>query len=253
MAVQPRRTRTARSLVPFFTLGLVALCLAGCPFGPPVVTGSVTVTLLPDTISALGAMWRVDGGGWTPSGAAVNDLVAGAHTVTFRDIVGWQTPEAQTFTVASAEPVALDATYTAIAHTLTIAVEGQGATVPAAGSASYAYGANVSILATPSAGWAFTEWRGDLTGAANPASLTMDADKTVTAVFTQLSYILTIAVAGGGQTVPAAGVYTYPSGATVTITAEPSNGWAFSRWEGALTGNANPGSCTMDSPKTVTA
>jgi hypothetical protein len=44
-------------------------------------------------------------------------------------------------------------------------------------------GALVTLTATPDPGFAFEHWSGDLSGQANPAPLTMDADKEVMAVF----------------------------------------------------------------------
>jgi hypothetical protein len=39
----------------------------------------------------------------------------------------------------------------------------------------------------PDSGWELSGWSGDLTGSANPATITMDANKTVTATFTETS------------------------------------------------------------------
>ena len=49
---------------------------------------------------------------------------------------------------------------------------------------SYTPGTVVTLTATPATGYTFTGWSGSLTGATNPATITMDADKTVTATFT---------------------------------------------------------------------
>ncbi|MCX6868535.1 MAG: hypothetical protein NTV46_20480 [Verrucomicrobia bacterium] len=48
----------------------------------------------------------------------------------------------------------------------------------------YLYHANASLTATPIPGYLFTGWTGDATGAANPLSVLMDSDKTVSATFT---------------------------------------------------------------------
>jgi hypothetical protein len=65
--------------------------------------------------------------------------------------------------------------------TLTVRTEGGGSVSPSGGS--YDAGALLLLTATPDPGFAFTSWEGDLTGAANPATLTLDRDKSVTAVF----------------------------------------------------------------------
>jgi uncharacterized repeat protein (TIGR02543 family) len=65
--------------------------------------------------------------------------------------------------------------------TLTSAPTGQGLIQ---GAGSYAINATVSVSATPSPGYLFTGWTGDATGADNPLSVLMNADKTITANFT---------------------------------------------------------------------
>lgn len=70
----------------------------------------------------------------------------------------------------------------AVQHNLTITTQGSG-TVAAAPEGPYDSGTVVTLTATPESGWSFQEWTGDLSGNANPASITLDADKAVTAVF----------------------------------------------------------------------
>ncbi|MCX6096908.1 MAG: stalk domain-containing protein [Caldiserica bacterium] len=70
-------------------------------------------------------------------------------------------------------------------------------------SSSYARGAVIHLAATPSVGYTFSGWSGDLTGTTNPATITMDADKIVTATFTRLpSYTLTPSTGTGGSVTP---------------------------------------------------
>ncbi len=69
------------------------------------------------------------------------------------------------------------------------------------------------------------------------------------------TYSLTITVSGEG-TVDEKLVSTradYSSGSIVELTANPSAGWRFSRWEGDLQGEANPAEIEVTSPKTVNA
>ncbi|MFW5800086.1 MAG: InlB B-repeat-containing protein, partial [Spirochaetota bacterium] len=49
-------------------------------------------------------------------------------------------------------------------------------------------GTKLTLEATPADGYEFDSWSGDLTGTDNPATLTMDADKSVTANFVTLKY-----------------------------------------------------------------
>ena len=67
------------------------------------------------------------------------------------------------------------------------------------------------------------------------------------------SYTLTVATSGSGTTNPAAGTHTYASGTSVTVTATPASGYAFTGWSGAATGTTNPVTIAMDGNKTLTA
>ena len=131
---------------------------------------------------------------------------------------------------------------------LTTAVTGFGSVVPSGGT--YDAGEVVELTANPGAGWRFDHWSGDLIGSANPASITMNATKSVTAVFIA-QFALTTNVIGSGAIAPSGGLY--DAGAFVELAATPDTGWHFDHWAGALTGSANPASITMESAKSVTA
>ncbi|MBU6172006.1 MAG: hypothetical protein KGQ87_11030, partial [Verrucomicrobia bacterium] len=51
------------------------------------------------------------------------------------------------------------------------------------GSGKYDSGTTATLTAIPAAGYAFTSWTGDVLGATNPLTITMDADKSVGATF----------------------------------------------------------------------
>jgi hypothetical protein len=56
----------------------------------------------------------------------------------------------------------------------------------------YDYNTVVTLTATPAEGWGFFGWEGDLSGSANPIAITMDGNKSVTAVFKQYSVFLPV-------------------------------------------------------------
>ncbi len=71
-------------------------------------------------------------------------------------------------------------------HDLTVTVQGQGSTNPAVGVHPYSDEAEVTVQATPAAGWIFSEWTvdGQSSGVtADRITITMDGDRSVTAVF----------------------------------------------------------------------
>jgi uncharacterized repeat protein (TIGR02543 family) len=146
----------------------------------------------------------------------------------------------------------ITATFTQNEYTLMVNAIGSGSVAKNPDRATYRYGDEVELTATANTGWSFAGWSGDLTGSDNPASITMDEDKTVAAHFTQDEYTLTVNVVGSGSVIPdPVGPYHY--GDVVELTAEADPDWEFSGWSGDLSGSTNPESITMDGNKTITA
>jgi hypothetical protein len=69
-------------------------------------------------------------------------------------------------------------------YTLTININGNGSVAMDPPGGNYYAGTEVTITATPAPGWEFVEWTGNWAGTVNPAIVTMDANYTMTAVFT---------------------------------------------------------------------
>jgi len=72
-------------------------------------------------------------------------------------------------------------------RTLTLSATSGGTTTPAPGSHLYDFGTQVSVTATANTGYQFSRWGVDASGASNPITITMDSDKSVTAIFTAIS------------------------------------------------------------------
>ena len=82
----------------------------------------------------------------------------------------------------------------------------------------------------------------------------MDADKTVTALFSPIQRTLTVNATNGSVSVaPNSGTGTYDNGSVLTLTATPDAGFEFTGWSGDASGTINPLDITMDADKTVTA
>jgi uncharacterized repeat protein (TIGR02543 family) len=148
------------------------------------------------------------------------------------------------------------ATYTP-KYTLTTNTAGQGSITLDPPGGIYNEDTVVTLTADPASGWQFDGWSGDLSGTANPTTITMGSNKTVTAIFTEVivpPYTLTVNIVGQGSVDlnPPGG--TYDEDTVVTLTATPpASGWQFDGWSGDLSGTANPTTIIMDSNKTVTA
>lgn len=140
-------------------------------------------------------------------------------------------------------------------YKLTINISHQGRGYARRDPVKDAYTANeqVTVTATPASGYRFTGWSGAASGTANPATIIMKGDKTLTANF-QTAYTLTTM-----PSPPAGGVVTrypdkeaYTSGERVIVTAEPAEGYTFTGWTGAVTSRNTTVTVTMNRNKTLT-
>ena len=141
-------------------------------------------------------------------------------------------------------------------YSLEVGTQGQGSVSFDPSGGKYAEGKQVTLTAKSEAGWQFNHWEGDITGSDNPASVTMDADKSATAVFTEIpenQYTVTATAEGQGSVSldPTGG--TYAEGTQVKLTATPADGWTFGSWSGDLTSSDNPTTISIDGNKEITA
>ena len=70
-------------------------------------------------------------------------------------------------------------------YTLTTAAIGTGTVDPAPGDHVYSAGTQALISATAAPGWTFDHWQGDASGFDNPLCLNINANRSVTAIFTE--------------------------------------------------------------------
>jgi Divergent InlB B-repeat domain/Domain of unknown function (DUF4214) len=155
------------------------------------------------------------------------NLSVGPHTVTVattqggggtQDVFnGWSDggPASHSIVVTSS-PASYTATFN-VQYLLTLGVAPAGSgTVGASPSSSYyAAGTNVQLTASANSGYQFSAWSGDLTGASNPQSITMNAPHNVTANFTSGSSACTFVFNPPSASLP-------PTG-TSTVEACPNN------------------------------
>jgi uncharacterized repeat protein (TIGR02543 family) len=73
------------------------------------------------------------------------------------------------------------------ALTTNVSPIGGGTVTKSPNSATYALNASVQLTATPAAGYKFVGWSGNATGTTSPTTITMSADRTVTALFELVS------------------------------------------------------------------
>ncbi len=148
--------------------------------------------------------------------------------------------------------VTLVANFVVNTYTLNVTAV-NGTVVKTPNQATYNNGASVQLTATPKAGFAFTSWSGDATGAVNPLTVLMNANKNITANFTALPAFTLNVTAVNGTVVKNPNQPTYISGSTVKLTATPNSGYTFTSWSGSATGSVNPLSVVMNANKNITA
>jgi hypothetical protein len=112
--------------------------------------------------------------------------------------------------------------------------------VPLPGKSILTYdpGTVVSLSASPSAGYRFTEWTGNATTIANTnaasTTITLNDSYSVTAHFVA-QYVLTIDSTDGGEVVsPGEGIFTYDPGTVVDLVAVAEEGYKFLNWTGDI-------------------
>jgi len=143
--------------------------------------------------------------------------------------------------------------FEAITHSLNLSVTGNGTATKYPDLISYGHHASVELRAVPATGWHFTGWSGALTGTANPFSVNVDSNMSVTASFAINSYSLTVSAIGNGTATKTPDQALYEYHMSVQLRALPAEGWHFSRWGGAITGSANPIDVNVDSLMSVQA
>ncbi len=184
--------------------------------------------------------------------AAVNsglfdETVGGTYNVTAS--YGGVTSNVVTVTVEEEMPVT---------YVLTLTIDGEGTVAREPQQDEYEEGTTVTLTATAADGWEFVRWTGDATGTGRNTTVTMDGNKTVTAVFREIdeeivTYVLTVNIVGQGTVTINPQLEEYEEGTTVTLTATAAAGWEFVEWTGDGTGTSTVITFNMDENKSVTA
>jgi len=156
-------------------------------------------------------------------------------------------------------------------YDLTIDIEGEGSTEPEEGTHTYEEEEVVTVEATPAENWQFVGWTGDETGVEPKINMTMDEDKSITAVFEEdiEHHELNIVVDGEGEIWLDIGpddsidevvedelTEEFIAGTSIDLIADPDDGWEFIYWEGNYPEGEKENdeiTITVDENKTLTA
>jgi hypothetical protein len=158
---------------------------------------------------------------------------------------------------ASPQPLAMDgnrsisANFAAL-YQVSVSPVGPGSVALDPPGGTYVAGGVVTVTATPDANAVFDGFSGDLTGTTSPQLLTVDADKTIGASFTQ-HHTVSVSTTGPGTLSLDPPDGPYAPGSVVTVTATPDANAVFDGFSGDLTGTASPQLLTVDADETVSA
>jgi uncharacterized repeat protein (TIGR02543 family) len=223
------------------------------------VAGTQNFTLTVNVGEGGTVFWSPDRTSYVPGTTVI--LTASAETdYTFTSWSGDITSKSTSTSIVMTGNKTVNANFAPVgdAATYSLTVNAANGTVVASPSkTSYASGETVSLRAVPNPGYAFAGWSGDASGTANPVTITMNANKTVTTNFTTVgstptTYTLAVNTVDGTVT-KNPDKTSYASGETVTLQATPNSGYIFTGWSSSASGTTNPITVTMDANRTVTA
>jgi len=145
-----------------------------------------------------------------------------------------------TTTITMNGDYSITATFVAVYDLNISSTAGGSVTLPGGGAFTYDDGTVVSLTATPTTGYQFVNWTGDVGTIANinaaSTTITMNGDYSITANFESIpagQYRLDISSSGCGYVnTPGEGIYAYAEGTVVELVANPVGDNSFVKWTG---------------------
>ncbi len=158
------------------------------------VNWNMRVIITPQGATDAGARWQLDDGiVWHQSGETLSGISSGDHTLTFKVISGWEAPEKQTLTINNGGTVSVTVRYALGSYTLNLSEDGGtscGGSVKTNGDlrelpwqGQFRSGEEISLEAIPDEECNFINWFGGIVSEENPATFTMDTNKTIRVTF----------------------------------------------------------------------
>ena len=206
---------------------------------------SASFTLNNHTLSlSTGTGGTVSGGGNYGFGTSANITATATTGYTFSGWsgVGVADTDAATTSVSMTADRSVSASFTLNNHTLSLSA-GTGGTV--SGGGSFGYGTSANITATANLGYTFSGWSGVGVTDTDAVSTTvsMTADRSVSADFELLTAELSFKSPSNGR-LTGDGEYSLYS--VVSINAFPDNGYRFEKWIGSGIADVLSASTTID-------
>ena len=199
----------------------------------PQYTFSNSVTIKLTNYFATGPIfYTLDGS--TPT--AGSTLYSGTFTLVSNAVIralGYS-PDFQQSAITDPITVIFPPAYT---FSATVAGGGGGSVSVSPAGSTFVSNTVVTVTATPSNGWTFLGWTGDVGGNGLSNTLIIDRNKSVQAIF-GTSVNTTVGGSGSVALNPPGGVY--PFGTALQASAIPQSGNFFVLWGSAASGNVNP-------------
>jgi hypothetical protein len=126
--------------------------------------------------------------------------------------------------------------------------EGGSVTEPGEGTSIHAANTMVDLVAVPGQDYQFAKWTGNVSTIADvnaaETTITMNDSYSITATFETyhpepVALLIISSTEGGSVTTPGEGLFTYPLGTEVKLTAKASSGYQFANWSGDVNTIAN--------------
>ena len=252
--------------------GILLFHADACYAGPAMVTvlesglGSGTVTITPPGISCVSAC-SVN----VASGTTVTLTATAAPGAVFAGWSGGACSGVGSCVINATRDVVLTAAFEAL-FTVTVVKAGAGSgtvmsslpgiTCGTSCSAVFASGMPITLTAAAAPGSVFAGWSGGGCSDTGPCSVSGPSNVTITSTFLQVFTLDVMALGSGSGTVTSSPMgitcgatcsASFASGTTVTLTARPAAGSAFTGWSGG--GCSGTGTCavTVSAATTVTA
>lgn len=157
-------------------------------------------------------------------------------------------------------------------YRLNVGKSGKGTIKQSQSGSSFEDGTLVTLTATPSNGYEFVSWRGDVNHSSRTVTIKMNSHYSVKAVFQEVTQepdpepepdpqpepepepeLYTLTTSTDGQGYIRVSKQTVPAGQRISVQAIPAEGWTFVRWEGEASGGSASTSIKMNRNKHVTA
>ncbi|MGO9022366.1 MAG: protease pro-enzyme activation domain-containing protein [Syntrophobacteraceae bacterium] len=168
--------------------------------------GSLTVTINPAGAVSAGAQWNVDDGAWQSSGSTVG-VAFGSHTVSFKAVTGWNTPESQTVNIASGLNTSAGGLYVQQTGSLTVSIvpaaaAGDSATWNVDGQGPNASGTTVSGLGVGTHTVSFNGIAGWNTPGSQTVSISYNKTTSASGTYVLLPPTVSFSIDNGAQSAP---------------------------------------------------